>query len=698
MTSGEAPADVRVEVGTPPATGPLLEVRDLRVDFSHGGRRIRAVNGLSYALPVGRTLALIGESGSGKTVSSRAIMGLLPATATVSGSVRFEGQELIGLSDKAMRRHRGADIAMVFQDPSRSLNPTMRIGAQIAEAVRAHARVDRGAARDRALELLKLVRLPSPEQRLHEYAHQLSGGMRQRVVIAIALASEPKLLIADEATTALDVTTQAQIMELLRDLQRQLGMALVMISHDLGLAASFADEVVVMYAGRAVEQAPTRELFAHVRMPYTKALLDAIPRVERPPHTPLPVVAGRPPDLAALPAGCPFSPRCPKAQDMCRETAPPLEEGSPGHRWACWFPCEDAIPARSRRARSRQEGTPRGPERQRRRAAALRAQRRAGVRGARPRRREGRRRAGRLRRLLRRARRRDARRGRRDRLGQVDARALRAAGAAAEVGLRALPGQRPRRPEGPPAARGAPLAADGLPGPVRLAGPEVAGRRTSSRSRSSPTASARREERRRRVREVLDTVGLDPDVYGKRRPRQLSGGQAQRVAIARALTLDPALIICDEAVSSLDVLIQAQVLNLFEGLRAELGLSYLFIAHDLALVKQVSDRVAVMYLGRLCELGPAEALYREPFHPYTVALLASIPSPDPDAARAAGARGDQRRSALARRPAQRMSLPHALPARAGALRGRGARDARARAPTTPSPATSRSSATAPAAS
>jgi oligopeptide/dipeptide ABC transporter ATP-binding protein len=303
---------------------------------------VRAVDRLSYSVTAGRTLALIGESGSGKTVSSRAVMGLLPPTATVSGSIRFEGEELVGRSDKQMRRLRGAGIAMVFQDPSRSLNPTMRVGAQVGEAVRTHAEVDRGAARTRAIELLELVRLPLAEQRYHEYPHQLSGGMRQRVVIAIALASNPKLLIADEATTALDVTTQAQIMELLRDLQRQFGMALIMISHDLGLAASFADEVVVMYAGRAVEQAPTHALFAQVRMPYTKALLEAIPRVERPPHARLPVVPGRPPDLAALPPGCPFEPRCPNRQDLCRESDPPFDEGEPGHRWACWFPCNGA--------------------------------------------------------------------------------------------------------------------------------------------------------------------------------------------------------------------------------------------------------------------------------------------------------------------------------------------------------------------
>jgi oligopeptide/dipeptide ABC transporter ATP-binding protein len=342
MSEGATPVEVdaRVEDGSANG-GALLELRDLRVDFRTGGRHVRAVDRLSYAISAGRTLALIGESGSGKTVSSRAVMGLLPPNATVSGSIRFEGQELVGLSDRQMRRLRGAGIAMVFQDPSRSLNPTMRVGAQVIEAVRTHSDLDRGAARRRAVELLTLVRLPLPDQRYHEYPHQLSGGMRQRVVVAIALASKPRLLIADEATTALDVTTQAQIMELLRDLQRQLGMALIMISHDLGLAASFADEVVVMYAGRAVEQAATHELFAHVRMPYTKALLEAIPRVERPPHARLPVVPGRPPDLAALPPGCPFEPRCPNHQDLCRESDPPLSEGEPGHKWACWFPCSE---------------------------------------------------------------------------------------------------------------------------------------------------------------------------------------------------------------------------------------------------------------------------------------------------------------------------------------------------------------------
>jgi oligopeptide/dipeptide ABC transporter ATP-binding protein len=326
----------------------LLEVEDLRVAFAVGGREVRAVDGVSYTVESGQTLAIIGESGSGKTVGCRAIMGLLPVSAAVAGSARLRGSELIGLTDAQLRKHRGQDIAMVFQDPARSLNPTMRVGVQITEAIRTHRKVARGEARTQAVELLRLVRIPAPERRFHEYPHQLSGGMRQRVMIAISLACRPRLLIADEATTALDVTTQAQIMELLLELQAELGMALILISHDLGLAASYADEVIVMYAGKIVEQAQARRLFGaggSVKMRYTRALLDAIPHIERAAHTQLPVVSGRPPDPTALPPGCSFAPRCASAADDCLAQAPALTEHAPGHRWACWHPCENGVSA-----------------------------------------------------------------------------------------------------------------------------------------------------------------------------------------------------------------------------------------------------------------------------------------------------------------------------------------------------------------
>jgi oligopeptide/dipeptide ABC transporter ATP-binding protein len=319
-------------------TEALLDIEDLRVTFTGRGREVRAVDGVSYCVYAGQTLAIVGESGSGKTVSCRAVMGLLPPTATVTGSARFQGIQLIGLSDDRLREHRGADVAMVFQDPARSLNPTMRVGAQIAEAVRAHRAVTKAQAKAQAVDLLRLVHMPLPERRCAEYPHQLSGGMRQRVMIAIALACRPRLLIADEATTALDVTTQAQIMELLLELQAELGMALMLISHDLGLAGAYADDVIVMYAGRIVEQAPAADLAGHVRMPYTQALFEAIPRLERPAHAPLPVIGGRPPDAAEIPPGCAFEPRCRRAADDCRAAAPPLAEHEPGHRWACWHP------------------------------------------------------------------------------------------------------------------------------------------------------------------------------------------------------------------------------------------------------------------------------------------------------------------------------------------------------------------------
>jgi oligopeptide/dipeptide ABC transporter ATP-binding protein len=324
----------------------LLEVEDLRVGFAVGGRELRAVDGITFSVNPGNTLAIIGESGSGKTVSCRAIMGLLPTGTSINGSARLRGSELIGLSDTELRRYRGSDMAMVFQDPARSLNPTMKIGIQITEAITTHRKVSKAEAQTQAIELLRLVRIPAAERRFHEYPHQLSGGMRQRVMIAMALACRPKLLIADEATTALDVTTQAQIMELLLELQQELGMALILISHDLGLAASYADEVIVMYAGKIVEQAPAAALFGSggsVRMRYTRALLDAIPHMERAAHSALPVVGGRPPDMTALPVGCSFAPRCGSAADDCLAKAPALTEHAPGHKWACWHPCENGV-------------------------------------------------------------------------------------------------------------------------------------------------------------------------------------------------------------------------------------------------------------------------------------------------------------------------------------------------------------------
>jgi oligopeptide/dipeptide ABC transporter ATP-binding protein len=332
QADGARPADVQL------APSALLDVSDLRVTFRGRRGAVYAVQGVSFTVEPGQTLALIGESGSGKTVSAQAVMGLLPGSAEVTGSIRFKGDQLLGRSEDELRDYRGRSAAMVFQNPERSLNPTMRVGTQITEAIRCHLPMDRKQAHDRAVELLRMVRVPAPERRFYEYPHQLSGGMRQRVVIAIALACGPDLLIADEATTALDVTTQAQIMDLLLDLQQETGTALLMISHDLGLAATYAEYVIVMYAGKVVERAPTGELFAGVRMPYTQALLDAIPRIELEPHVLLPVVGGRPPDLSVIGVGCPFAPRCPDVQQDCREQAPPLQQHEADRWWACWHP------------------------------------------------------------------------------------------------------------------------------------------------------------------------------------------------------------------------------------------------------------------------------------------------------------------------------------------------------------------------
>ncbi|MAS42977.1 MAG: dipeptide/oligopeptide/nickel ABC transporter ATP-binding protein [Rhodobacteraceae bacterium] len=317
---------------------PLLTVEDQRTAFATGRGLVRAVDGVSFTLERGRTLGVVGESGSGKSVLSRSIMRLLPPNARSSGAVRLGGRDLTAMSEKALRALRGPEISIVFQDPMTSLNPVMTIGAQIGEVLTRHLGMSRKAAKARSVELLASVGLPQPDVRVDQHPHQLSGGMRQRVAIAIAIACEPALLIADEPTTALDVTVQAEILDLLARQQAERNMAMILITHDMGVVAGRCDDVAVMYAGRIVEQASTEDLFRDTRMPYTSALLASIPRLDDPPHRKLEAIPGRPPDLIHPPAGCAFSPRCRYADDLCRAQPPALEEAGRGHRFACWRP------------------------------------------------------------------------------------------------------------------------------------------------------------------------------------------------------------------------------------------------------------------------------------------------------------------------------------------------------------------------
>jgi oligopeptide/dipeptide ABC transporter ATP-binding protein len=324
----------------------VLSVRDLTVDFSSGDGPVHAVRGVSYELRPGEVLGIVGESGSGKSVTSMAVMGLLPKTASVHGSVRFRGEELLGKPDKEMARIRGDKIAMIFQDPMTSLNPVYKIGYQLAEAVRAHYDLTRQQARKRAIELLELVNIPQPDRRVDQYPHEFSGGMRQRVVIAIAMANDPDVIIADEPTTALDVTVQAQVLESLRAAQRETGAAMVLITHDLGVVAGQADRVLVMYAGKPVEIGTVEDIYYNPRMPYTLGLLGSLPRLDKREQSRLTPIQGSPPSLVNLPPGCPFTPRCPIAADVCQVREPELEPvesgaftgaGLRGHLSACHF-------------------------------------------------------------------------------------------------------------------------------------------------------------------------------------------------------------------------------------------------------------------------------------------------------------------------------------------------------------------------
>jgi peptide/nickel transport system ATP-binding protein len=599
----------------------LLEVSGFSAQFPVGGGWLTVVRDVNMSIRRGSTVGIVGESGSGKTVTSRGIVGLLPKFARVSGSVRLNGAEVLHSSEKAWRvRRRNGDFAMVFQDAARALNPTMRVGAQVAEAIRMHRPASGATAQREAIDLLDLVRLPDARHRALDFPHQLSGGMRQRVMIAIAIAGRPKLLIADEATSSLDVTTQSQIMDLITGLQAELGLTLLLITHDIGLATAYTDEIIVMYGGSVVERGPSAELADSPRMPYTRALFDAIPDPSRPPRSLLPVVPGRPPLPGALPEGCAFSERCPRASELCSVKRPELVEDASGHAWACLHP----LPASGTKLMSSGlafEGDT-APDANRSAQPLLEV---------------------------------------RSLVQQFTMRRHAAIiSAVADVSFDLFPGETLAL-VGESGSGKSTLARSLLRAPAPVSGQilvEGADLLTADRTELreirrkmqmvyqdpfgslDPTWRVRtiveeplisyglgsKPDRRRRVDELLNQVGLDPKAYADRHPRQLSGGQCQRVAIARALAASPAIVICDEAVSSLDVLVQAQVLNLLESLRRELQISYLFIAHDLSLVQQISDRVAVMYMGKIVELASAAALYSQPRHPYTAALLTAVPS------------------------------------------------------------------------
>jgi peptide/nickel transport system ATP-binding protein len=606
---------------------PLIEIQDLNVQFvtSHG--TVRAVEDLSYSVYPGEMVAIVGESGSGKSVSALAVMQLLPpGTARIpKGSVRFDGRELLQLSDEEMRRIRGREIAMIFQEPMTSLNPVLRIGLQIMEPLTIHLGMDDAAARARAIELLTLVGITDPESRLNQYPHQLSGGMRQRVMIAIGLSCNPKLLIADEPTTALDVTIQAQILELMKDLSRRLDIAVIIITHNLGIVARYANRVNVMYAARLVESGTAEQVFARPLHPYARGLLTAVPRLDRGRAAKLSTIDGAPPNLLAPPSGCRFRPRCRFAIEKCL-TDPPLVMGEPGHLAACHRVSEiEALDPPLARAAGISKPGVEGEHDGSMILDIRHAKKYFPVR-------MGFLRRGKLVRAV-------------DDV-TIDIRAGETLGLVGESGCgKSTLGRLVLRLDDPTG------------GEIRFEDVDIAGldreamiavrkkmqvifqdpysslnpRMTVGQIIAEPIrvhAILPKPQIADRVAELLQVVGLFP-YMALRYPHELSGGQRQRVGIARALAVNPRVIVCDEAVSALDVSIQGQVINLLEDLQQKLGLTYLFIAHDLAVVRHISTKVAVMYLGRIVEYASADELFANPLHPYTRALLAAAPVPDP---------------------------------------------------------------------
>ncbi len=557
---------------------PILAVENLSVSFRTDAGWRNVVRNVAFDVPARNTVALVGESGSGKSVTALSVMGLTPAgSSKVEGSIRLNGTELLALSERQMRGVRGNDVAMIFQEPMTSLNPVHTIGAQVSEALISHRRLSRSEAQAEALRLLERVRIPAARSRFHDHPHQFSGGMRQRVMIAMALACRPRLLIADEPTTALDVTIQAQILQLIKELQDEEGMSVLFITHDMGVVAEIADRTVVMYDGQVVETGATEDIFGKAEHPYTRALLAAVPKLgsmiwhSRPLRFP---VVDRATGLSDQPSETP---------DTVRRNEPPLLEVS---NLTTRFDIRSGILGKVRGRVHAVENV--SFQLQAGETLAL-----VGESGC------GKSTTGRS--VL--------------RLTEPRSGSIRLQGK--EI-LELAPAQLREQRRHMQMVFQDPFAS-------------LNPRMTVGASIAQPLAInglARRADVAEKVRLLLRQVGLEPDMAG-RFPHEFSGGQRQRVCIARALAVAPRLIVADEAVSALDVSVKAQVINLMLELQAQMGLAYLFISHDMAVVERVSHRVAVMYLGEIVEIGPRAAIFGNPQHPYTRRLLEGVPVPDP---------------------------------------------------------------------
>ena len=604
---------------------PLLVVDDLKVQFAGRSMLATAVDNFSLAINAGESVGLVGESGCGKTTTGLSIMRLLPTNAKIAqGTITLDGLELTSLPEKEMRRHRGKTVALIPQDPMSSLNPTMKIGTQIGEGLRIHEGASEEQARERALEVLEMVEMPRPAERLDQYPFELSGGLRQRVIIAMALVCKPKLLIADEPTTALDVTIQAQILDIIDRLRSELNMGLLLITHDMGVIAGRTDRVVVMYAGERAEGASTGDLFHSMRHPYSQALLASMPNLENTTKHELASIAGMPPDLTKEIVGCPFASRCSRAQDRCHVEDPPLTfDGD--HSYACFFPVNGPAPvevkaeffdssSRSLKEIIRVEGLvkefPIKGGLVRHKVGAIQAVSNVDFSIA-----EG------------------------ETFGLVgESGCGKTTIGRMLVGIETLTAgqiyfddrlvtdeklkmskedyrQRQMMFQDPYSSLDPRMSVNDIIGEPLLVQRE-----------------GTKVERQRRIYELLDIVGLNHQA-ANRYPHEFSGGQRQRIGLARALALNPRLIVADEPVSALDVSVQAQILNLMKNLQREQNLSYVFVSHDLAVVYYMANSIAVMYLGKIVEIGDAESVFRRPAHHYTQGLLDAVPVPDPAEAR-----------------------------------------------------------------